>query len=59
MIKLQSKNAFERMALSSFDTTIMKVVQITHHQGDVRYGMSGGIQCSCMSLMSVHWTLSI
>ena len=35
----------------------MKVVQATHHQGDVRYGMSRGIQCSCISLMSVCWTL--
>ena len=36
----------------------MKVVQTTHHQGDIRYGMSSrGIQCSCMSLMSVSWTL--
>ena len=40
VIKLQSKNPFERMALSSFDTKIMKVVQATNHQGDVRYGMS-------------------
>ena len=35
----------------------MKVLQATHHEGDVRYGMSRGIQCSCMSLMSVFWTL--
>ena len=35
----------------------MKVVQATQHQGDIRYGMSSGIQCSCMSLMSVCWTL--
>ena len=34
----------------------MKVVQATHHQGDIRYGMSRGIQCSHMSLMSVCWT---
>ena len=26
------------MALSNFDTTIMKVAQATHHQGDIRYG---------------------
>ena len=45
------------MALSNFDTRIMKVVQATHHQGDIRYGMLRGIQCSCMSLMSVFWTL--
>ena len=35
----------------------MKVVQATHHQSDIRYGMFRGIQCSCMSLMSVFWTL--
>ena len=29
----------------------------THHQGFVRYRMSRGIQCSCMSLMLVCWTL--
>ena len=45
------------MALSNFDTRIMKVVQVTNHQGDVRYRMLRGIQCSCMSLMSVCWTL--
>ena len=45
------------MALSNFDTTIMKVVQVTHHQGDIRYGMSRCMQCSSMSLMLVYWTL--
>ena len=45
------------MELSSFDTRIMKVVQATHHQGDIRYRMLTGIQCSCMSLMSVCWAL--
>ena len=29
-IKFQNENPFERMALSSFDTRIMKVVQATH-----------------------------
>ena len=46
------------MAIGNFDTRIMKVVQATSHQGDIRYGMSKGMQCSCMSLMSVCWTLS-
>ena len=32
-------------------------IQGTHHESDIRYGMSRGIQCSCMSLMSVCWTL--
>ena len=35
----------------------MKIVHATYHQGDARYGMSRGIQCSYMSLMSVCWTL--
>ena len=34
------------MALSTFDSSIMNVVQVTHHQGDIRYG-----------IMSVCWTL--
>ena len=45
------------MALSIDDYTIIKVVQAAHHQGDVRYGTSRGIQCSCISLISVSWTL--
>ena len=45
------------MALSVRDYTIIKVVQATHHQGEVRYGASRGIQCLCMSLISVSWTL--
>ena len=36
---------------------ICKVVQATHHQGDAKYGESRGMQCSCMALMSVGWTL--
>ena len=35
----------------------MKVVQVTPHQGDIRYGMSRCMQCSSMSLMLVCWTL--
>ena len=45
------------MALTNFDNRIMKVVQATHHQGDIRYEMLRGVQCSCMSLMLVGWTL--
>ena len=45
------------MALNIRDYTIIKVVQATHHQGDLRYGTTRSIQCSCMSLMSVSWTL--
>ena len=35
----------------------MKIVQAAHHQGHIRYGASRSIQCSCMSLISVSWTL--
>ena len=34
----------------------MEVFQATHHQGDIRYGMSRGRKFSCMSLMSVCCT---
>lgn len=37
--------------------TIIKVVQVTHDQSDARYGAPSGMQCSCMSLISVTWTL--
>ena len=45
------------MALTLRSCTNIKVFQATHYQGDVRYGSSKGIQCSCMSLISVIWTL--
>ena len=45
------------MALSMRDCTTIKVVQATHHQGDIRYGTSRGITRSCMSLVSVIWIL--
>lgn len=35
------------------DYTIIKVVQVTHYQGDVRYVTSRGFRFSCMSLISV------
>ena len=44
------------MALKIRDYTIIKVVQVTHHQGDVRYGTSRGRKYSCMSLISITWT---
>ena len=34
----------------------MNVAQASHHEGDIRYGMLRGIQCSYMSLISVCWT---
>ena len=30
------------MALSNFNTRIMEVVRNTHHQGEIRYGISRG-----------------
>ena len=45
------------MALSTRDHIFIKVVQVTHHQGDVRHCISTGIQCSSMSLDTVSWTL--
>ena len=45
------------MALRVRNYTFIKVVQATHHQGDVRYGTSSGIHCSCMPLISVTWAL--
>ena len=32
------------------------VIQATHHQGYIHYGTQG-IQCSCMSLMSICWSI--
>ena len=73
------------MTLSIRDYSVVRVVQATHHQGDVRYGASRVIMscillchvimscyhvmllchvcyyvmllCSCVSLISVSWTL--
>ena len=46
------------MALNlSNDFRIIKTVQASHHQGDIRYGNTRGIQCSCMSLLSISWTV--
>ena len=33
------------------------VANVTHHQGDIRYGATTGIQCSCMSLKSICWSI--
>ena len=48
---------FEDMSLSIRDYTFIKVVQASQNQGDVRCGVSRSFQCSCMSLISVSWTL--
>ena len=45
------------MALSIKNNAVVKVVQGTHRQGNVRYGTCRGIQCSCMPLMPVTWIL--
>ena len=59
--KIQQKTAkqtyFKLMALSRRQHAIMKVVQPTHEQDDIRYGTSRGIHSSGMSLISVSWTL--
>ena len=57
IIKFQSKNPFEKIALNNFEIRILKVVQATLRQGDIRYGMLRGVQCSFIPLMSVCWTL--
>ena len=36
-----------------------KIVRATHHQGDLQYGATAGIQCSSMSLMSKCWNTFI
>ena len=36
---------------------ISKIAQGTHYQGDIRYGSTAGIQCLCISLMAVCWSL--
>ena len=33
------------------------MVQATHHQGDLKYVVYRGKQCSCMALVVVTWTL--
>ena len=35
----------------------MKRVNAKQHQDELRYGRSAGIQCSCMSLVSILWNL--
>ena len=56
--KIQTLNKF----ISETDSFVIrsihmsKVVQGTNHQGDIRYGTTTGIQCSCISLMAVCWS---
>ena len=37
--------------------TIFKVVQASQHQANVCSGVCWGIQCSCMPIVSINWTL--
>ena len=46
--KFQSKNPFEKIALSNFNNKIIKVVHAIRHQGDIKCGMPRGTQWSCM-----------
>ena len=39
------------MSLNISDYTIIKLIQATFYQGNVRYDPSRGLQCSCMSLI--------
>ena len=58
--KRYSKLCLKIMELSMRDYTIIRLVQATHHQGDVRHGTDMvhlGVQCSCMSLISLSWIL--
>ena len=57
--KIQTLNKFvsETDSFVSRSIHISKIVQGTHHQGDIRYGTFAGIQCLCMSLMAVCWGL--
>ena len=36
---------------------VVKVVHTSHYQRSERYGNSRGIQCSCMVLIPICWTL--
>ena len=57
IVQFQSNNPCGKLVLSNSDTKIMKVVQPTHQQGDIIYGTVKGVECLCISLMSVFWTL--
>ena len=57
--KIQTLNKFisETDSFVSRSIHISKIVQGTHHQGDTHYGTTAGIQCLCISLMAVCWSL--
>ena len=57
--KIQTLNKFvsETDSFVRRSIHISKIVQGTHHQGDIHYGTSSVIQCLCMSLMAACWSL--
>ena len=57
--KIQTLNKFisETDSFVSRSIHISKIAQGTHHQGGIRYGTSTSIQCLCMSLVVVCWSL--
>ena len=36
--------------------TVTKIVQGSFHQGDVKFGYTGGKQCACIALFSIAWS---
>ena len=56
--KIQTLNKFisETDSFVKRSIHISKVVQGTHHQGDIRYGTTAGNQCLCISLIAVCWS---
>ena len=57
--KIQTLNKFvsETGRFVSRSIHISKIVQGTHHQGDIHYRTTAGIQHLCISLMAVCWSL--
>ena len=56
-VKLQGKITSNHEAKVCWKIMALSIMDYTHHQGDVRYGKSSGIQCFCVSLISVTWKL--
>ena len=56
---IQSLNKFisETDSFAGGSIHISKTVQGTHHQGNIRYGTTAGIQCFCISLLAACWRL--
>ena len=57
--KIETLNKFisETGRFVSRSIHISKIVQGTHHQGDIHYGTTADIQYLCISLMAVCWSL--